>query len=337
MGKGSTTETKTVQDNTPWGPAQGPLMDVYSQAGQAYAATPKTAYSGSYIAPQSQSTILAQMMGTGLAGKSMNMGDQVAKNAQSIQSTSLPLLQQASTKAANPTQVAPVAANLGSSDQFASYLTDFLGKSQNPYLLDAAKAMNDPLQQTLQEKLIPQAKLNAVGSGTYGGDAGTIDMAQIINDNFTRTAQNNNAQLALQDYNTRFGAGTTAAGDFFNRSLTQGTTNADIAGKNADRELAGAQMLPGLVSSQNDINKSFAEAMQNSFALNALPIDTLAAIGQQQDQYSQDTVAALYKQWQDSIMAPWQGLEQYRGAISGYPTSSTGTSTANSKSSGGLF
>src|SRR6185295_12364433 len=82
--------------------------------------------------------------------------------------------------------------------------------------------------QNLQEKIMPQAKLNAVGSGVYGGDANDIGMRQAINDNYTQAATNAAGTLTYQDWANRMGLGAQGAGDYFNRSLTQGTTNAGL-------------------------------------------------------------------------------------------------------------
>jgi hypothetical protein len=336
MGGGGHTETVTKQDNTPWGPAQPALTDIYGQAKTAYDATPKQAYGGSYIAPQSQSTILAQMLGQQLAGKSMGLGDQVNKTASDLFGHLNSGLTTARNTATNPGTIGAISSPTGEAGQFSDYINKFIGGTANPLLAQQGQALLDPLLQNLQEKIIPQAKLNAVGSGTYGGDANNIGLSQSINDNYTRDATNAMTNLAYQDYNQRFQTGAQGAQDFFNRSLQLGTTNADIEGKNIQNKLQGAQLMPGLAEASTGAANSQADLIQKAFGLNALPIDAMAQIGQQQDAYQQDMVKALYQQWQDQLNAPWQGLEQYRGAISGYPNSSSGTSSSNT-SGGGLF
>jgi hypothetical protein len=326
MGGGGHTETVTKQDNTPWGPAQAPLQDIYGQAKTAYDMTPKTAYSGSYIAPQSQSTILSQMLGQQLAGRSMGMGDQVNKTANDLFTHLNSGLTSARNTATNPGTITSPAGEAG---QFSDYINKFMGGTANPLLQQQGQALLDPMLQNLQEKIIPQAKLNAVGSGTYGGQAGDFGMAQTINDNYTRDATNAMTNLAYQDYNQRFQTGAQGAQSYFDRAL-------NIQDKNIQNGLQGASLMPGLAQASTAAADSQAELVQKAFSLNALPIDAMNQIGQQQDAYQQDMVKALYQQWQDQLNAPWQGLEQYRGAISGYPNSSSGTSSSNT-SGGGLF
>lgn len=310
MGGGGTTNTTTKQDNTPWAPAQPSLQNIYSSADTAYAATPKTSYSGSYIAPQSQSTVLAQQMGQQLAGANQGMGNNTIAESNSLYDDWNSQLQQAGQTALNPG---------GDSQDFTNYVNNFVnGSTNNGVLTGAINSAIQPIQQNLTEKILPQAKLNAVGSGVYGGDASSIAIGQAINDNYTTAATNAASQLAYQDYENKLGIGATAANGYF------------------DRQLQGAGLIPQLSTAAGGLVKDQAAGLQAGYQLNALPIDTLTQIGAAQDSYNQDTVKALYQQWMDSLNAPWQGLDQYRSAVAGYPTSSSGTSSATT-TGGGLF
>lgn len=295
MGGDSTTNTVTKQDNTPWTPAQGYLTDIYSHAQDAYNATSKDPYSGSYIAPQSAATILAQAFGTQLAGKQMGQGNGIISDASSVYDQ---IMQQLSKNGSwNPTQTnltsvgynpstydyqpgdvnyngtgstyQPTAANftgtgfgytpnkvnytgtdstymptdvgyggVGSNytptaasydptglynyqslnfDPMSTSVNDYGTGSDymkqvlagagaapsngNPDMLNAAitSAIN-PVYRQLVEKILPQAKLNAVGSGVYGGDANALDIADQVNTRYTQQAQDIASQLGYQDY-----------------------------------------------------------------------------------------------------------------------------------------
>jgi len=309
MGGSSNTNTVTKQDNTPWGPAQPSLQNIYAGADAAYAATPKTAYSGLYIAPQSQSTILAQQLGSQLATRNMGLGDPILTQSKSLYDDWASQLKTAGATAAAPG---------GNANEFTDYVNTFINGTDNGKLSAAITAAQQPILQNLQEKIIPQAKLNAVGSGVYGGDASTIAMHQAINDNYTTAATNAASQLAYEDYANKLGLGSTAANAYF------------------DRALQGASLLPALSGAAGKLLTDQAAGLQAGYQINALPIDTLTQIGQAQDSYAQDVVKALYQQWMDQIEAPWNGMDKYRGAIAGYPVSSSGTSTGTT-SGGGLF
>lgn len=115
----------------------------------------------------------------------------------------------------------------GQVDQFAGAAPQLGGTDE---LNAAISAAIDPLQTRLLEDIIPNAKLSGVASGTYNGDASTLDMAKLIRDEFAKPATNIAGQMAYenmarreglqsQQYMQRYGAGAEATQNSLSRML----------------------------------------------------------------------------------------------------------------------
>jgi hypothetical protein len=97
-------------------------------------------------------------------------------------------------------------------------------------LTAAINAAMAPLQRSLTEDILPNAKLSGVESGTYGGDAQGIELAKTIRDQFAKPMSDTIGNLVYQNmgrredlqnqqYMQRFGAGAEATQNSFTRML----------------------------------------------------------------------------------------------------------------------
>jgi hypothetical protein len=122
----------------------------------------------------------------------------------------------------------------GAPGEFASSVDQIAGtapgQTGTAELNAAIAAALNPLQQRLQNEIIPQVQLKGVESGNYGGDRYGIGMEQAIMENFTKPGSDIAARLAYENigrteqlqqdqYSQRFGAGAEAVGDQWDRML----------------------------------------------------------------------------------------------------------------------
>lgn len=69
----------------------------------------------------------------------------------------------------------------------------------NPFLQDAISAAVDPIQERLQQQILPSLASTAIAGGQFGGSRQALAESAAIND-FTRNALNTAGQISFQDF-----------------------------------------------------------------------------------------------------------------------------------------
>lgn len=339
MGGGGTQTVK--QDD----PTRQPFQkDLYTKAKGAYAATGKQP-TDIYAAPNA---IQTGALDAGIqAAKTLNpaAATQPAQDALTGLFGKNGLLQtQANSMKFTPQTVGatPYSTQLGA-DDMTNYIEQFIaGMNPNPggqnELMAAINAGLAPMQQYLEESVIPNAKLHMSERGT-GADAYGIDIAQQIRDQYARPGTELAGRLAYEDYarraqndaeryNMQYRTG--AEGAMQGREITSNQTTlgnelaqrkveatnaaklqaqkqkADFISQMAAATISGASTAPGVAQAN-------AQAVMT-------PSQIMAALGGQQQAWDQEALNA-------GQAAPWAGLNDYASIIQSGPSNTVQTSS----------
>lgn len=324
--------------------------DIYKQAQTAYGQTSKNP-TDFYAAPNAVQTGAVQQ---GLeAAKNLNPSAVTAPASESFANlfgSNGELAKQASSMKFTPTTAnvagySPLAALPQYSNQYmADSLNAFTqGINPNPggqnELMGAINAGLAPLQQYLEETVIPNAKLHMSERGT-GADAYGIDIAQQIRDQYARPGTELAGRLAYEDYVRR-------AQNEAQRYGMQYQTGAQLTGDEYARQAAGAMQGREITSTQttakNELAQRAAEAKNASLLqaqkqkadfISQMALATITgaqaapsiAAGSADAALLPSTIAgALGGQLQDweqagltaGQAAPWQGLNEYASLVYG--------------------
>lgn len=159
-------KTTTVQNSTPWNHSD--LSGLYAAANNAYAGTPKTAYSGElYAGPTAD----------------QHAGIAAITGAAPGLSTGSPELRQLAL------------------DQISG---KYLDPAHNPTFNAAVTSAIDPVYQTLTRKALPGIADQSITSGAYGGDRQHVAQGVALGD-FSRNAMDLTGDLAFKNYTNERG------------------------------------------------------------------------------------------------------------------------------------
>lgn len=207
--------------------------------------------------------------------------------------------------------------NLGSGqiDKINSgYFTQAANNTYNPTNVGTADAVNAylaPVQEKLQEQIIPGVQSAAINQGAYGGSRYFNEMGNQINDNFTKEAGNIAAQIG------------------YGEAVRQD----DMRFKGWETNQA---LMPELLKIEQAASLTAPEIMNAGVTQSLTPSSLLASAGQAEQLFTQDTLDEAYNQYILDVMGPFAGLDQYASIVGGMPMGGMSTSTGTmSKPSGG--
>lgn len=169
--------TKQTTQQGPWKEAAPYYKDLFSSAGTAYGATPKTPYTGPFYADPNKTQLEA-------VGQLTKAAPGLATGVPEIRNYGLDVLG-----------------------------GKYLDLNNNPYFGAAAEGAIRPVQQKYQQEIIPQINSNAIQLGAYGGGRQGLALGSAA-EGFTRAAGDITGQMALNAYNTERGYQQAAPGLF---------------------------------------------------------------------------------------------------------------------------
>lgn len=314
------------------------LPGLFAAAQQAFGRTPTTGYPGQRAALPTQAQTEGQRRALEFAqGYSPGPGLQVAEE-------SLINLAQGNIPGASWVPSAPLTLpgmpGFGSAGQVVGGARAAAGGpfqfGTGDALTAAITAALNPLQQRLEEQILPGITSTATAQGAYGGDRYGLNLANVIRDQFARPASDAIANAVLaqqmqqegiraQQYGQEFGIGAQAESDAITRAMQdiseqrqitaqeKQSTDAlaqqwaramqDFALGQAGTQLSAAERLPGLVQTQ------FTQGLQ--------PAQVISGVGAEQQQQEQSQLDALLAAWEANAQAPWTGVQNLANIIYG--------------------
>ena len=186
-------------------------------------------------------------------------------------------------------------------------------KEFTPEVLDtqpAIEAMLNPIQQRLEEQVIPNLRSEAITQGAYGGDRYWTAADTAIRDNFTREAQDIAAKINLAEGQRRDDA-----------RLQSFLTNQSLYSDLQRQEQAASALIPNL--------------QQSVYQEKLMPSEILNRSGTQEQLFNQDLLDEAYQQYVLSTQTPFAGLDSYASLINSIPMGGMSTLTGPRQRGGG--
>lgn len=319
--------TRTQETRDPYAPAQPHINASLGAAQQAFNATPRTPYTGNFFAGANQQQMDANQLGSQIAA-SFNPGSQ-GTNVLSQYLNAGP------TQAPSLTGAAPITAPT----------TGALPAQSGADLQAAFQAQLDPLVRNFNERIIPQAVLNQVGSGAFDNSRSAFQNAQLFQDSVSAPASEALARIVYEDFarqQSEQNANWRTAAQI-NPQLALQTAGMNEGARQFDQSALLSQA--GL---QNDILAQYLNTaaqlpqLQSQEMANALVgPSAMSAFGAEAQGWEQNMINNALAQFQEQYTAPWRGVNEYAqvaNAAGGQGGTASGTTTAPppQRSGGGL-
>lgn len=181
----------------------------------------------------------------------------------------------------------------------------------------AIAAAINPVQERLQQDILPQITSEAVRQGAFGGARADIEEGKALTD-FNRQATDIAGKISFEDLAQRRALGT----DIFK-------TEANLAGTNLENQDAFAlqdldqrrKFIPQMAQIENQRAAQVAQLEEKGFGLSLLPEQTREQIGAARRGEQADLKAEGLRQFNQELELPFAGLSPTLAAISGSPSS----------------
>ena len=325
--KGSNSGT-TVQKSEPWEGQKPYLTGLYELGQSAYDQTPKEAFQGPTLAGPTNAQTAA-----------LRMAQQQALTAHpgnASQAASAQLLKQGQTgtgqKLGQQGNYQPI--QMGQMQQYAPQQMDLEGvQAMSPTTQAAIQASLDPVQERLQEQILPQLKNQSISAGAYGGQREGVVQNQALRD-FSREAGNIGAQLGYQDLARRQGIHAQDVGQQRELGLQDVGQQRELGFQDVgqQRELAMADLMSKRENALRGYTLDQA-AMQTAGGLagqgyqqSLMPSQTMQNVGDQQQAWQQARMDDSFNRYVREQQAPWIGIPELQSIVgmgSGFGTSTT--------------
>lgn len=272
------TSTSTT---SPWAPQQPSIQRTFDTANQLADKGPPQFFPGQLVAGRNKNELAAQNSLTGYAAKLPGIQAGLQGSGNDIMGQFL-------------NSQAKAQSGINDTRQQAQFGLNAPNLESNPYLASYMQAADRPLQQNLNENIIPQTRLGSINAGQAGSSRAGI----------AEGLAGGRTQQAIGDTNAKI------ASDAYNQGLNTYSNTLNLLPQLSGQELAmGGQNLQSLAIPQ------FQAGVEQQFG--TMPGEIQSALGTNQRQFDQSNIDAQRQKFEFQQLAPWLLLSLFQGATSG--------------------